>query len=225
MTAGGLALKAPKPAVVKACLGIAGATTAAAAVACAAMLGEEVSKRAMPVPAPASPSDLPPSRAKTDAVVPARNGEDLVRANADSEQDALKKAEQDNAAEEGSVPHDDMTGPADPGTEPPEEEPSRQEDLRRQLNEAQQKKLGDFEKSLPKSAEKVSVRDLPNGGKVFQADVPARNIPGSFARYEKQIDVMGNTTSFTKTTFGPDGRIIHVRVTDGLEKKLFLPEP
>lgn len=225
MTAGGLALKAPKPAVVKACLGIAGATTAAAAAACTSMLGEDSSKRTLPAPKSDGKEVVPTPGMKTDSVPPARKGDDLVKAKSDSAHDDLKKAEQDNAGEEGSIPPKDMTGPADPGAEPPEEEPQKSGDSSNSLNEAQQKKLADFQKNLPKSADRVTVRDLPNGGKALQADVPARNIPGSFARYEKQIDAMGNTTSFTKTTFGPDGRIIHVRVTEGLEKKLFWPEP
>lgn len=115
--------------------------------------------------------------------------------------------------------------PADPN-EPPESERESEPESKRpaqSLNDAQKAKLADFEKKLPKSAGKVTVRDLPNGGKAFQSDVPAKNIPRSYARYEKQIDGMGNTTSFTKTTFGPDGQIIHVRVTDGLQKTLFLP--
>ncbi len=52
-------------------------------------------------------------------------------------------------------------------------------------------------------------------GLIFRSDVPAKNIPGSFARYEKVVDRAGNTVSYTKTTYGPNGEIIHVKVKFG----------
>ena len=57
----------------------------------------------------------------------------------------------------------------------------------------------------------MKIRDIPNGSKAFQADVMARNISGSFARYEKQVDARGKTIFYTKTTFAPDGSIVHVK--------------
>ena len=45
----------------------------------------------------------------------------------------------------------------------------------------------------------------------FQADSAPRNIPGSFAQYEKQVDAAGNTLQYTKTTFGLNGEIIHIK--------------
>ncbi len=68
-----------------------------------------------------------------------------------------------------------------------------------------------FTKSLPKDAGEVKINELPDGVKVFQADVPARNISGSYARYEKQIDSSGKTISYTKTTYAPDGSIVHIK--------------
>ncbi|PIR16093.1 MAG: hypothetical protein COV48_10745, partial [Elusimicrobia bacterium CG11_big_fil_rev_8_21_14_0_20_64_6] len=68
LTVGGLALKAPKPAVVKACLGIAGVATAAAAAACTAMLRDDLAKPTEPmVTTPVKPdSGVPPFRAPDD---------------------------------------------------------------------------------------------------------------------------------------------------------------
>lgn len=71
--------------------------------------------------------------------------------------------------------------------------------------------LARFEKKLPANATPTKIFDLPNGGKAFQADSASRNIPGSFAQYEKQVDAAGNTLQYTKTTFGPNGEIIHVK--------------
>jgi hypothetical protein len=68
------------------------------------------------------------------------------------------------------------------------------------LTPAQARNLERFDKKLPKDAGKITVTNRPNGQRVFTADVPARNIPGSFARYEKVVDRAGNTISYTKTT-------------------------
>ena len=71
--------------------------------------------------------------------------------------------------------------------------------------------LARFEKKLPANATPTKIFDLPSGGKAFQANSPSKNIPGSFAQYEKQVDAAGNTLQYTKTTFGPNGEIIHVK--------------
>ena len=78
------------------------------------------------------------------------------------------------------------------------------------MTQAQAQNLERFIDKLPQNAENVRVKDFLNDGKVFQADSPATNIPGSFARYEKQIDINGNTVFYTKTTYGPNSEIIHV---------------
>ena len=67
-------------------------------------------------------------------------------------------------------------------------------------------------KSLPSSADEPTITRLPGGGFRFDADVPASNIPGSYATYTKEVDAEGVTTMFYKTTYGPDGRVIHVKV-------------
>ncbi|RLC12082.1 MAG: hypothetical protein DRI57_18115 [Deltaproteobacteria bacterium] len=79
------------------------------------------------------------------------------------------------------------------------------------LNKVQSENLRRFAKKLPKVAEHVKIYDLPGGGKAFQADVRARNISGSFARYEKQVDARGKTILYTKTTYAPDGGIVHIK--------------
>jgi hypothetical protein len=73
------------------------------------------------------------------------------------------------------------------------------------------KNLKRFERKLPRGAEPTKTYDLPNGGKAFQAKDPGR-VPGSYAVYEKQVDATGQTMSFTKTTYTPDGRIAHVKI-------------
>ena len=86
-----------------------------------------------------------------------------------------------------------------------------QETPRSTLNESQAQNLARFEKKLPKDAKPTKVITDANGNKVLQSDVPAKNIPGSFARYEKTIDANGKTIAYKKTTYGPDGKIIHVK--------------
>ncbi len=71
--------------------------------------------------------------------------------------------------------------------------------------------LNRFQKRLPQNASPVRIYNLPNSGKAFQADVPARNILGSYATYEKQIDSAGITLLYTKTTYTPDGKIVHIK--------------
>ncbi|MBA2654013.1 MAG: hypothetical protein H0U71_02970 [Gammaproteobacteria bacterium] len=92
------------------------------------------------------------------------------------------------------------------------------------MGAAQAKNLKRFIDKLPQNSENIRVRDFLNGGKVFQGDSPAANIPGSFARYEKQIDIDGNTILYTKTTFGPKGEIVHVTPKFPAEPKIY-PEP
>lgn len=79
------------------------------------------------------------------------------------------------------------------------------------LNAEQSANLARFQRRLPQNASPVRIYALPNGGKAFQADVPARNITGSFATYEKQVDAVGITILYTKTTYSADGRIVHVK--------------
>ena len=79
------------------------------------------------------------------------------------------------------------------------------------LNSEQSANLARFQQRLPKNASPVRIYDRPNGGKIFQADVPATNILGSFATYEKQVNAAGVTILYTKTTYSTDGSIVHVK--------------
>jgi hypothetical protein len=81
-----------------------------------------------------------------------------------------------------------------------------------ELSTDQAANLARFEKKLPGNPQPTKVTDLPDGGKVFEADVPAQNIPGSYARYEKTIDAEGNTVSYRKITYAPDGSVVSVKI-------------
>ena len=68
-----------------------------------------------------------------------------------------------------------------------------------------------FVNNLPAQAETPTTIEFGDGSVAFQAKVPATNIPGSYAVYEKQVDAYGNTTQFTITTYAPDGSIVYVK--------------
>ncbi|MGF6637635.1 hypothetical protein [Paraburkholderia sp. MM6662-R1] len=89
------------------------------------------------------------------------------------------------------------------------------------LTQSQAKNLDRYLDKLPANAQDFRVGNLPNGGVVFQANSPAANIQGSFVAYEKQVDAFGNTVLYTKTTYAPDGRIVHVAPKYPVGPKLF----
>lgn len=75
----------------------------------------------------------------------------------------------------------------------------------------QSKNIKRFINKVPSNAKhNVEIRDLPNGGKAIQATSQGK-VTGSKAVYEKQIDINGKTIQYTKTTYDPTGRIIHVK--------------
>jgi len=80
----------------------------------------------------------------------------------------------------------------------------------KKLTQKQEANLKRFNKKLPKGAKTTTVDTLPNGDKVFKAEVPGK-VPGSKAIYEKTIDVAGNTVKYIKTTHTPNGSIAHVK--------------
>ncbi len=80
------------------------------------------------------------------------------------------------------------------------------------LSETQAYNLRRFDKKLPKAAGEIQIIKGRNGIRIFRSDVPARNIPNSFARYEKIVDAEGNTLSYTKTTFAPNGDVVHIKI-------------
>ncbi|WP_206609124.1 RHS repeat-associated core domain-containing protein, partial [Cysteiniphilum litorale] len=79
------------------------------------------------------------------------------------------------------------------------------------INALQAKNLQRFSKKIPANAKvSVELKALPNDGVAAQATSFGK-APGSKAVYEKQIDSLGNTTQYTKTTYNPEGNIIHVK--------------
>jgi len=85
---------------------------------------------------------------------------------------------------------------------------------------AQAKNIERFTKKAPANAkDSVVTHPLPNGGVAAQATSPGR-VTGSSAVYEKQIGADGKTINYTKTTYGPDGNIIHVKDKISLETHL-----
>jgi hypothetical protein len=80
------------------------------------------------------------------------------------------------------------------------------------LSGAVQSNYGRFLKSIPSGAEEPTITQLPDGSVQFDANVPAANIPGSYATYTKVVDSEGNTVTFYKTTYAPDGSVVHVKV-------------
>ncbi len=65
--------------------------------------------------------------------------------------------------------------------------------------------------ATPRGSTGTVVTHLPDGSVRVAADVPARNVPGSYARYEKTIAADGRTTGYTKTTYAPDGTVVHIK--------------
>jgi hypothetical protein len=73
------------------------------------------------------------------------------------------------------------------------------------------KKTLSVSKKIPANAkENIQIFMIPNDGIAVQATSPGR-VVGSKAVYEKQIDEKGKTIQYTKTTYNPQGNIIHVK--------------
>ena len=79
------------------------------------------------------------------------------------------------------------------------------------LTEAQRSNLERFNGKFRKDLAETEIHNLPSGGKAYQKDVPATNIPGSKAVYEKQVSPEGQTINYTKTTYDSSGNIVHVK--------------
>ncbi|MCP4745552.1 MAG: hypothetical protein GY874_05330 [Desulfobacteraceae bacterium] len=78
-----------------------------------------------------------------------------------------------------------------------------------------------FNKKIPaNSKNNTKTHSLPNDALSVQATSPGK-VPGSKAVYEKQIDVAGKTTQYTKTTYDPLGNIVHVK--DKINGTTFTP--
>jgi hypothetical protein len=66
-----------------------------------------------------------------------------------------------------------------------------------------------FKQKLP-SASHIEIEKFQDGAKVFRAEVLG-DVPGSKAVYEKFVNLEGNTVKYYKTTYAPDGSIIHIK--------------
>jgi hypothetical protein len=78
------------------------------------------------------------------------------------------------------------------------------------LTPDQARNFSRFQKKLPKGAKPAEVHLRPGGGMKFAAEVPGK-VPGSKAVYEKIVDAQGQTIRYTKTTFDPQGNVVHVK--------------
>lgn len=88
------------------------------------------------------------------------------------------------------------------------------------LNEGQLKNLKRFEEKLPAGSNASTVHK-EGANVVFNAEVPGR-VPGSKAVYEKVVDNSGTTVSYTKTTYTPEGKIVHIK--DKIDGSEIVPE-
>lgn len=68
-----------------------------------------------------------------------------------------------------------------------------------------------FVKKVPaNSKSSATFKQLKDGNYLFEATSSGR-VPGSKAVYQKWVNPQGETFKMLKTTFGPDGKIIHVK--------------
>jgi len=78
------------------------------------------------------------------------------------------------------------------------------------LNPSQQSNYGRFVKKLPAAARRPTISNVGRGRVTFSSVVPGR-VPGSYAIYAKTVDSTGKTVGYTKTTYLPDGSVLHVK--------------
>jgi hypothetical protein len=81
---------------------------------------------------------------------------------------------------------------------------------RADLNPAQLANLSRHTTRMPARAELTAVTRGADGTIILTTRVPGR-VPGSSAIYEKVVDASGTTIDVTKTTFAPDGTIVHIK--------------
>jgi hypothetical protein len=78
------------------------------------------------------------------------------------------------------------------------------------LNAKQAKNYNRFLKKFAKGLDEPEIRRLPDGTTAYTSTVPGR-VPGSYAEYTKIVDEAGNTVQMVKTTYAPDGKIVHIK--------------
>jgi LysM repeat protein len=80
------------------------------------------------------------------------------------------------------------------------------------LEGAVKSNYGRFAKDMPVNAKSSSSwKLLDDGNYLFEATSPATNIPGSKAVYQKWVNAQGETIKMLKTTYAPDGSIVHIK--------------
>ncbi len=77
------------------------------------------------------------------------------------------------------------------------------------LNENQIRSLDKYTNKLPNAANETNV-DIIGDNALFTTDVPGR-VEGSKAVYQKLVDQDGKTLEYIKTTFDPDGKVVHIK--------------
>jgi hypothetical protein len=80
-----------------------------------------------------------------------------------------------------------------------------------ELTAAQASNFGRYAGKLPAGRQAPTITRLSDGSVRFSSDVPGR-VPGSYANYTKTVDAAGKTTGYVKTTYAPDGSVVHVKV-------------
>lgn len=78
------------------------------------------------------------------------------------------------------------------------------------LNARQTANYNRFLKKFSRDLPEPEIRQLPDGNLSYTTTVPGR-VPGSYAEYTKIVDEAGKTVDVVKTTYGPDGKIIHIK--------------
>ncbi|MFI2027089.1 putative T7SS-secreted protein [Streptomyces buecherae] len=79
-----------------------------------------------------------------------------------------------------------------------------------ELNEAQFQNFKRYIKGSPAGTEMPTITQLSEGAVQFDYTVPGR-VPGSYAVYSKVVDADGTTLETYKTTWDPNGNIVHVK--------------
>lgn len=79
------------------------------------------------------------------------------------------------------------------------------------LEGAAKSNYGRFVSKMPANAKSsATFKQLKDGNYLFEATSPGK-VPGSSALYQKWVNPQGETFKMIKTTFAPDGSIIHVK--------------
>ncbi|MDD9899925.1 MAG: hypothetical protein OXT65_02995 [Alphaproteobacteria bacterium] len=79
------------------------------------------------------------------------------------------------------------------------------------LSSGQRASLKTFTKKHSKYKGSMGVTNYSDGRAIYTVKHPAKNIPGSYTIWDKQVDAAGRVIRTTKTTVGPDGELIHIK--------------